>query len=78
MARLLLSVPINYLSGITLTTRRLLTFHAPMSLAISTYMLANMKESLLERGITRWWISHDELPDIVIMAEVPDDFDITN
>lgn len=52
--------------------RRVLTLHAPLGKAIAQDLLVEIEKLLIEHGATSVWISHEALPDLQIMASVPD------
>lgn len=54
-------------------TRRLLTLHAPLGRLFSDPMITAVQDTLTDYGITSWWISPEELPDVLLMVEVPED-----
>jgi len=49
-----------------------MTLHAPLGKMIAHTFLEAVESTLDGMGATRVWISTDALPDLVIMAEVPD------
>jgi hypothetical protein len=55
-----------------LAVRRLLTLHAPLGKLVSSAVLQAVEENL-ERHDVVPWISPESLPDIVIMANFPDE-----
>lgn len=55
------------------TTRKVLTVHAPLQEVLALGLLNDIEESLKMRGAQRVWIATDSLPDLVIMAEVPEE-----
>lgn len=52
--------------------RRVVTLHAPLGKAIAQDLLVEIEKLLIEHGASRVWISQDVLPDLQIMATVPD------
>lgn len=52
--------------------RRVCTLHAPLGKAIAHDLLTQIKELLTDAGATDVWIAHDHLPDLTIMARIPD------
>lgn len=52
--------------------RRVATLHAPLGKAIAHDLLVEIKESLTRHGAKDVWITHENLPDLTIMASVPD------
>lgn len=56
-----------------MASRPILTLHAPLGRLMSDPVLEVIDHTLKAHGYSRWWISPANLPDIVVMAEVPDD-----
>ena len=56
-----------------MSVRRLLTLHAPMGRELAGPGLTGLADRLRDEGVKKWWISHEHLPDVVVMADVPDD-----
>lgn len=52
--------------------RRVVTLHAPLGKVIAQDLLVEIEKLLIEHGASRVWISQDALPDLQIMASVPD------
>ncbi len=52
---------------------KLLTIHSPFAPIIDETLFDTIEEKMSEKGITKWWVSPESLPDVVIMMEIPDD-----
>ena len=49
-----------------------MTVHAPTKPFVDDAFFDQLATAMQLRGITRWWVSMEDLPDVVIMAEIPD------
>jgi hypothetical protein len=55
-----------------MAVRRLLTLHAPLGKLVSSAVLRTVEENLGRHGV-KAWVSPEALPDVVLMADFPDD-----
>jgi hypothetical protein len=52
--------------------RKVATLHAPLGRVLVLDLLQQIEDSLRKRGATNVWISADSLPDLTLMAEIPE------
>lgn len=52
--------------------RKVVTLHAPLGQYVARDLIKYISEAFQEHGAEDVWISHDELPDLVVMARCPD------
>lgn len=58
-----------------MAARKLLTLHAPMARALALPVLRCVETKIKDkRGVTVW-LSAEDLPDVVVMADLGDDDD---
>ena len=52
--------------------RRVVTLHAPLGKAVAQDLLQAIEKLLKTHGASQVWVSHEGLPNLEIMARVPE------
>ena len=53
--------------------RRIVTLHAPIEGRVAYEALGRIERFITDQmGAQRTWVAHDKLPDLVVMADIPE------